>query len=482
MRYFGKFMIVIVLNIFLMLVVSVMLEYNNLSERHQQLENNISTSFRMALDGSIASEELFSGEYQSGISSYGIAYSDSASLTNSSVTLYRDGTWYTGNTYVIAKFYEDYGRFPNTEIEYTSYAFSFGTKAIYEWMFGNIGQSYTNSSLSWANKSTSVANSLSGLSTSRTPTSTFANYYKSIGNKIKTKGNVKIKSGSSDFTVGQAEYSLLDNMGLDFSSVYSSSYTSVNSSYMTDNFCMSGHIGKSVVSGGSTQYYLTPFSLGVTYVPVEVLKPTFLANLDTLVRLQKIGGGNIEQMSEAAIFASFDGADGCVPTSVYENSTTSTNHISSSSSIINDGLVEYDLDTVSVKVDYFVVDFYDEANKDIVSEILGSLGGFNFDGSHIGLSQQEILKSTVNSLKASDTGKYGINYVNGNRVVAKATVRMKCYIPYQSSIMQWLCRRDWDGTSDNHYSIRMWEPSSGEVVRSEDGVWFQYSTYVGISR
>jgi len=465
-----------------MLAVSVIMEYNDLTERFQQLENNVSTSLRMAINSSTASEELFSSDYQDRMSSYGVTNSDSASLTSSSVILYRDGLWYHGNTYVLAKYYEDNGRFPVNDIEYNSYASSFGTEEIYEWLFGNAGQSYTNSALAWGNKSQTITNALSGVSTSRTPTAKFADFYKNIGQQIKTKGIVRAKSGADDYTVEQKEYSVLDNMGLDFSGVSSSSLTGLSTQYLTDNFSMSVHVGKSTIGSSDTIYYITPYSLGVTYVPEEILKPTFLANLDSTIRLQKLASGYIENMSEAKIREILESADGCTSTSVYEDSTVSTSHLSTSDYIVNDGSVEYDLQNIEIRVDYFVVDFYNENNRDVVSSIEGSIGGYEFNGAHKGKTQTEILRATVNALKNSDTNRYGINYINGNRIVAKVTVRVKCYVPYQSSLLQWLCRRDWDGTSDNHYSIKMWNPSTNTLSDGADGVWYQYSTYTAITR
>lgn len=477
----SKMLCVIVMNIFFHLMFSVAMEYNSLTERFQQLENNVAVSTKLAISSSTASEELFSSEYQDKMSSYGVAYSDSASLTSSSVILYRDEQWYHGNTYVMAKFYQDNNRFPDNEIEYRSYATGFDTKAIYQWLFGNAGQSYTDSGLSWGNKSISTKNAIGSYSSNRTPTSNFADFYKAIGHKIKTKGNVKVKVGSSDYNVTQVEYSVLDNMGLDFSGLGVSTNTGTSTQYLTDNFCMSVHSGKSS-TGDNTIYFLTPYSLGVTYIPTEVLKPTFLANLETMLRLQKMSSGNLENTTSARIIETLNSADECLPTSVYEDSVTSTSHVHNGSNhIVTDGLIEYDMDSIQMRVDYFLVDFYDTSNRDIVAAIEGSMGGYNFDGSKKSLSVNEVLNETVYELEDSDTGYMSLGYLNGDRIVAKVTVRMKVYAPYQSTIMQWLTRLDWDGVSDNHFGIKLWNPDT-KTVSTDDGVWYEYSTYTAITR
>ena len=53
-----------IVNIFLLLLVSVLLEYFNLSGRFRQLESTVSTALETAVRTSTASEEMFSEKYK----------------------------------------------------------------------------------------------------------------------------------------------------------------------------------------------------------------------------------------------------------------------------------------------------------------------------------------------------------------------------------------------------------------------------------
>ena len=75
--------VIIVLNIFLMLAVSLLLEYNNLAERLTNLENNIYNALQLAVDTTLSSEEFFSSSYQEQMVSNAIG---SANLSDSGYT------------------------------------------------------------------------------------------------------------------------------------------------------------------------------------------------------------------------------------------------------------------------------------------------------------------------------------------------------------------------------------------------------------
>lgn len=487
-------LVTIVLNIFLMLMASVVLEYNNLAERFSLLENNVNVALDMSVDASTASEELFSADYQEYMTSMGLGYNDSYSV-GAITTLYRRGQWFQANSYVLAGFYEAYNRLPDSATEYENYASRFRgntTLKIFEWLYGSAGEEY--SAIPWANKSITTSRSLgeTGISSSsRRPTSKFQEFYTEIGKKLKMRGVVKQKDGES-FTIRQdLEFPILDNMGLTFSD---SQYTRIDSDYMTDNFCMSFHAGK-IRNGRASVYFLTPNSLGVTYVPIEVLKPTFIANLDTLARLQKVTN-NTQTSDTSAITASLNSADGCLPVNVYTGTNLSqeTHVVGANRHIINDGSVEYDMDSVQVKVDYFLADFYSPQYKNIAAKIEGSLTGERFG------SQAGALNALGGALQNSDTYQH---YKSGERIVAKVTVKLKVYIAYESSILQWLSHKDFvrsGSTGENHYSVKTVDVTTGNIMRrttpdglsgrnhggiwqvNGDGVWYQYSTYIANTR
>ena len=539
--------LVIVINIFLMLLVSVMMEYNNLAQRLSLLENNISLALDRSIEASTASEELFTAAYQEELVSHGLTGgSETGAVTSSSkmplganMILWGGSGWYDASSYILASFYAEYGRLPATATEYHQYEQrnyvmgggneEFLTRAIFTWLFGQAGHNYNR--YDWCNTSVNVMNALEEANiawVNRTPNNDFKAFYDNIGKSIVVNGVVKVKDATGEsFTTDYRMYPVLDNMGLDFDDDFtgdSEQNTAENDTgreaiYMTDNFCMSEHAGKEV-GGRWSKYYLTPYSLGVTYVPLKVLKPVFIGNLDTMVRLQKVASGKIDDNATA----DFQSASECVEPTVYSGTGFVQQHHytdiynysdygavtvmpeDNKVHIVTDGNIEYVLDTVQMRVDYFTADFYDTGYKNIAARIEGSVTGTSFS------NQNDALIATVNGLKDSDTyrraGKMDMQLnANGNRIVAKVTVRMKVHVLYQSSILQWLSYKDWKAngcTGEWHASIKEINPSTGQIrgrlsnissylfgkyddwgdqrELSSDGTWFQTSTYFAVTR
>lgn len=475
---------IIILNIFLTLLVSVMLEYVNLSERFTGMEDNVTEALDLALLASTASEELFSFEYLEQITSGGWTYQDKDKTVSSSLNVFRNGRWYQGNAYVLAKYYYEYGDFPPNEGEYQSYADSASVDAVYRWLFGHSGERYSAEEFTWGNQSFRTVLALADADINESdclPNDEFKAFYENIGKEIKMRGTVKVKESAEDFHTGVAEFPTLWNMGLAFTGA-GGTFTAGGNEILTDNFCMSAHAGKNRGIGYSA-YYITPYSLGITYVPTKVLRPIFIANLDTIIRLEKLSSANLRERTIDEANAVLASVDGCVEPNVYAGlGLVRQQHINEDDhTIINDGNVEYDLDSTQVKVDYMLVDFYNPTYREVVSRVEGAMSGYTTAGGIDSAfsSDTDILNKTVDKLKASDTNK---GYTNGNRIVAKVTVRMKVYVQYQSSILQWSCYRNYDGAGDLHYAIKTWDSQSGELIRDEDGTWFQYSTYFAVTR
>lgn len=498
-----------IVNIFLMLFVNVVMEYNTLSNRLQQLENVVSTSVETAADLSMASEELFSEKFSKKV------YSASGSLTankllaaSAKIRFFRNGSWITGNPYIMAFYMEDNGgEAPTTQTGYDSYASSFDEDDIFERLFGGVQSEYTNGSLAWANKNWNTkaeSAEINGANVggTREPTEEFREFYNRIGCNIISYQNVKKKAGTDSFKIEKISYPTLANMGLKLAVGGSGAKVNRNdmgsiklnvnktdSTYALDNWHMSAHVGKKVAGGTVTsKYYLTPYSLGVTYVPTNVFKTLLQSHLEQMVRFSKIKSGNISDdnmnaninWGDDTPISNMSTADGCIPTAIYNNGVY-TPHVYTGDSIVNDGYVEYDLDSLQVKVDYQLVDFYKYDNKTgtIVNRLLGSKSGFDINGAILHSYNKNQI---INDLKNSDTSTG--DKADGYRIVARISAKIKVHIPYQSSIMQWMSKLEADasGDSESHYGIRQWNQSGQNIVENNDDLWYQYTTFRAISR
>lgn len=497
--------ILIVLNIFVMLLVTVTAEYLNLSDRFVTIEDTVQEALDSAVSTSTRSEEFFTEKVQAEMQSYGITSNKTTSYAETTLWLRGSKRFLTGNTYVLAKYYEENGRFPSTEGEYSTFNTQFSDPvfgqagAVYKWLYGNIDSDYTSSALTyWANRSTSRFKEYSSFSTSggrdATPSGgqNFKAFYQSVGKYQQTVGYLKHRIGDSNqYNLGLETYPVLANMGFE----YMQNYNKVSSSVTSDNFTSTYHVGKATNGQKKTVYFLTPTSLGVTYVPTEVLKPTFLANLDTLVRLRMLGS-DPTNASDDDIESTMERANKCIETNVYNGGTAQAVHTPSSSSelIVSDGNVEFDLSSAQVKVDYFYINFGDTSlrtrTETIVSKINGAVQVYSASGTPT-LNEKDSRKQTLNSFinQANDTSRLVQSFggqslkdeyenVRNGRIVARVSVKIKCHVPYKSSILQWMAQK----TGTNHFDIKSYNPENFETDDSSDGLWFKYTTYYCTSR
>lgn len=508
----------IVLNIFLMLMVSIMMEYSNLSERFVAIEDTVQEALDQAIMASVHSEEFFSEQYQGKLMSYAGVESGSSDTTVEATTL----VWCRGaqkfvqlNTYQFAEWSSsnDYS-LPSTNAD-VGIISGIGTSDryglvghVYEWLYGGAGSDYTNASLAYANRNSAriaeyTAEGTKASGTRRNTANTdFKAFYDQVGNMQQTAGYLKeCVSGTTSYKLSLVTYPVLQNMGLS----WMGGYTSASSTITGDNLCSSLHIGKSRAGSKSTYYFLTPSSLGVTYVPVEVLKPVFKANLDTITRLNKLGGTKVNSNTSTAkdILSS---ADYCVDTSVYDfnaergrytSGRTNTGHVAHTPAagemIVSDGLVEFDLNSIQVKVDYFYHDFSDSSAKSalLISKLNGTLTP---DGAGGSTTETALRNATLAAFQNQDTSRYvnpfsvAGNYYNAyetigkGRVIARVTAKVKVHVPYQSGILQWA---SYMFTGTNHFDIKRFDPTTGSAfttLAESDGLWYQYTTYFCTSR
>ena len=496
-------LLTIVVNIFLMLMITLMMEYTDLSERFISVEDSVQEAMDMSIAASVKSEEFFTAKYQSEALSYASSSSTLGSLEVTTLLWIDDAeSFYRVNTYGLAMFYKDFGRLPESTLEvntannYLSSGTAVGgAKNVFEFLYGEAATDYNNGSLAWANRNWSRKNeysSVSGIEQGRSSytvtkfNQNFKDYFDSVGNLQMTTGYLKKKDGSNSYELSLTEYPALANMGFSWMTTYNSN----TSSKTSDNLSSSCHVGKTRLGSKKTLYFLTPASLGVTYIPTEVLKPAFLANLDTLVRLNKLGGTR-HDTATVDIEETLLSASKCIPTDVHvSGGTTNRTHISSyGQDIVTDGMVEYDLSTAKVKIDYFYFDFGDSSLRTTAQKVVSKLNGAIQRLGSSPYTEAQSRTETLTQFLNEDSGSYvqninagtfsdGYNNTRNGRIVAKATVRIKVHVPYKSSIMQWMCEM----TGTKHYDIKLWNPATNKVDVTSDGIWYQYSTYYCTSR
>lgn len=466
--------ITLVVNIFALCVVTLYQEYADIKNTFKSLDSNFDLAVDAAIINSTASEEFFSDAYDDAIASKakdGVTAED----ISASMHYMRNGSWVRGNSYIISMYNAEKGHLP-TQSEYNNYASNIDTTDIYEFLFGSVGSDYDSSSLSWANfdQGTYVINA-----NRRQPTPEFKAFYDAVGKDIISTQFVKARdmSDPTTWTMVEKDLPVLAQMGLKLDT-----YNEVTSMYTADNFTTVEHYGKLIPNGvvalgnpyKESIYFLTPYSLGVTYLPPSVLKTNLRVNLENLIRLSKckLSPTRFTYNDMNAVYTS---AEGCIDTSVYDDgaggaSVDSIDHrVGATSEIFNDGNVEYDMSTLQVKVDYFPVDFYNDANWQIVNEIEGATP---YDST--------LLNTLPSRLKDTDTLSGGSTN-SGMRLVAKVTAKVKVNIPYKSPILQWFVNRT-STNSEEHFGVARWNESTGQIEETADGLWYTYTTYTAVKR
>lgn len=515
----------IVMNIFLMLLVSLFLEYSNLTERFVSVEDTVSEALELAISESVHSEEFFSAQYQSKLMSYAGIDGGATDQTASAITLVwkRDsGGFEQVNTYQFAEWYWRNGeRLPANNgdigaISNIGVSDRYGLSGhVFEWLYGSAGSSYRSPGLAYGNKNSARLKEYEFEATSRSGyNNNFQQYYMNVGNLQHTVGYLKAKYSEDSYRLEMTEYPVLCNMGLS----WMDSLTTETSNKTADNLCSSLHVGKSRYGALDTYYFLTPSSLGVTYVPYEVLKPVFKANLDTIVRLNKLGA-NSHVATTAEALDVLASANNCVETSVYvvnftaqdafEN--TDANSLSGvdanghavhidpfgNATIVTDGLVEFDLSTVELKIDYFYWDFNSNPDESaiLISKLNGTLSSDSVLGGVGSPSLQELRDATLQAFKDQDSSQFvspfasqsfWANYesVGRARIVARVTAKIKVHVPYRSGILQWA---NYMFTGTRHFDIKQFDWDTRRAVdydssNDNDGIWYQYTTYFCTSR
>lgn len=461
-------------DIFLMLLISILAEYADLHGRFKNLENIVNTALETSVTASTVPEEFFSAKFQNNTSSYAIDSRGNNTYSTIKVLSGDGGAWVTGNTYLMAMYYTENAEFPTSQAVYNQFADNKRPETIYEWLFGKSGSDYCSPDYSWANLSKNTREMYGHAVSDRQVTNTrFIDYYNAVGKLMTLTTDLKVRDGDK-LKVEQRSIPVLSQMGLEGLDPLNS-----DTSVTNDNLSSSYHPAKSTVgSSTKTAYYLTPYSLGVTYVPVEVLKPVLLSHLEQSIRFNKLKSTVTESAQNMSDYAA---GTGCLSIDVYGvDGSTHSEHVSSDyeakQSMLNDGGIEYDMSSLKIKVDYFYVDFYSDENYNIVNRIQGATSQYTIDGDR-NVSSSNYLTNLPSRLKDRDT----YSDKDGHRLVARVSVKLKIHIPYKSGVLQWF-RHTYDTDGENHYDIRMWNAAANNVDFESDGVWYSYSTYTSTVR
>ena len=467
--------LLVILNIFLVMLFSVLSEYNDYRYSVQTLRSTVDNSVDSAIVSVTRSEEFFSDQFGSlnitsrGRSIYTESDGSRRNLYNT-CSILRGNEWVSGNLYIMSMYYTNTGSFPNSQFEYNSFATGKTVEDIYTYLFGTSGSDYASAELKWANDSPDL-----GIvdPTIRVPNPEFLEFYNAIGKDIVENSYVKEKNGTS-YKVVQKKYPVLTNMGLKLNE-----YNQTSSLITSDNFT-------SVVKSGHDEgsYFLTPYSLGVTYIPKDAFKTALLCNLENTIRFN---GVRTDPMYGADRINNYSNADGCISTEVYDGGTDASGrsvaspdsavHNTASTYILNDGDVEYDLSTLNCKIDYFLVDYYDRNNYRIVNATEGALLDASGEADLAQLPDK--LAETDGLITPTTTPEERKEL--GQRIVAKVTVKLRVHIPYKSPILQWASHRNSTG-AEEHFGVKRWDSNSDSIVAGDDGLWYTYTTFYAISR
>lgn len=542
------------INIFLLFAVSIITEYIELRRTLQSVKATVALSSDMAVVTATRSEEFFSTEYANLLASGGGSLDTTISSVSigsglgnggdrqlvSTINLWDGNSWGTYNAYILAMAYEKNGNsIFNIKPVYDGILASGVTmEDIYTYLFGvdngsgstfsssdtealfgsnGMGNDIPSPTIAWASLRSDTGAGKSVGSNLRNPSSSFQEFYDTVGKDVVALSTLKYKSDTagSDFgfktdLYGNVRSELvpaLSKMGLQLSpnNKLGTNFGTVNHAGavgVEDNFFALVHYGYYKAPGAAatavpqaTSYVLTPYSLGVTYIPPYVYKATFEANLANMIRFNKTKTSDVAtQFTD-----SYNAAMGCISTNVYDGGTDAQGrHVSSAAAyehenhadahIMNDGNVEYDFDSIQCKIDYTTINIYDPAYSKTVARLFGGIPG---------KTENEFLPELCDDLKGTDnlmaqTGIGGsYSYLTdadkkklGNRVVAKITTKVKLHIPYKSPVLQWFAHLDpaANAVGENHLDIPSWDPTTDSIVTDDSGVWYVYTTYAAISR
>lgn len=521
----GKVLIILVINIFLLLFADILVEFFMVQDKFQKLEQTVSIAVDTALKSSLTAEELFGDSYGNTLTSF-----DNLKYTSANTLVWTsDDSLMSANQYYLAQYLynnpsKNVYNLTSTEINNLRNASNYNVYSVFRTLYGNTGT--LSSSAQWAvakrkwsryNYATSYT--AYGIGYSRNATNNnFKDFYKNIGYLKRSAVNLKERHTytKSNGSIG-TYYELitrtvpsLAQMGLTGVGLSDNdNYTASTADITNEKFQSTIKTSTDDIAG---QFYmLTPYSLGVTYVPIEVFKPLVQNNLNLYARFSRLSSSGSSAVNTASVLATMKDATGCDGTNVYANGGVHADtHVNSGEYIVSDGDVEYDLSSVKVKIDYFAFDYTQAYQTDNLSKVITAVDGtenafsYTYGGAPSlhkssdwltylptgDIFQYSAYKMAVNDSMAKYHNAYGrSSFVQNVNIYAKVTVRLRVHVLYTSPILQWVCKNYTGGAHSEHYDIKQVNPNAaGQLILEQGdeadggGLWYEYSTYIAVTR
>lgn len=503
MKQVAKILMLIVLNAFLLAVVSFIATYINLSNALVSINQTIPNCIENALQASMESEEMFYYSNTSALSSDNVFNSNTD--TQNLVRYYTDGEWVQTDLYTLAYTIDRRGlnKLPQaSELNFFSGKDETALMSAYSWLFSK--EPVEASALD-----TEAA--ISSINSRKVPNDNLQNYFREFGDALKIQTylyqldptddsvtSMVWRGNFGDLTNGMINS--LNQMGYDFGDTDLNGFTnnSIGSIVKDGKVKIDNTTNRVDLSQGS-HYMLSPYSLGYTYLDERVVKPAIIANLTNTMALQRVstiragvtsGGVNgangvrIADSDEPITLSARYRTDG----TMLSRDSVQLNIDEGTQDTFNNGLFEVNvaLDQVDLDIKYATVNFYD-TNSDEIKELVNTIEGRvpteMLSGSDDCTSKRLMENDTklyFRLTNASGRQFFEVDNfvpddadVKGNRVVAKVTTTLDVNIPYSNAIMQWIRAFLVDrglitvgDNEENHYGVLALEDSLGSTVTS----------------
>lgn len=314
-----------------------------------------------------------------------------------------------------------------------------------------------------------------------------------------TAGYTKIEEKSKyNFAVNNYWYQIptLAQLGLydagSYIKIYSLNHKSLLSAEATDElwtqYGLRNKKKEVSINGINTHYFNTPLSLGVTYINEDLLQAFFMNNLELLMRSKYANRKNYNLNNEDCGFGVLKTA--YYPELVDDTTLNSLNPINNGSFTLlrgekirnnvtsSNGLSIYK--GIMPKVEYFVIDMYDNKYNDLLQQVLGAKfsssvdeAGKKINGEFAGLpvtgsNLKRFYQDSINMYKEVTNSPTTQAFDHKSMVIAKVTFYADFIIPYNSvSLREMRGREKNDGTLDGR---DIFNPFSGSQINIEDVV------------